>query len=206
MASKLECIDCKRLVMLRKENTVKFPTYHNNPVVAHGLRKTGLLILGLAPGLHGANATGLPFNGDYAGKFLNQCLEEKGFRLSEGGSSTSIGYCITNVVKCFPPSNRPLQSEINNCIKYLKKEILFVQPKIVLCLGVVAHDGLMKVLKGKNFIKFRHGNLFKVGQLLIVDSYHPSKLNILTGRLSREMFNRILTRIRKEFEKGIRSE
>ena len=200
--SNYECVDCERIVMLRNKNAIKFPTYHNNPVPALGLRKTGLLILGLAPGLHGANATGIPFNGDYAGKFLNQCLEENGFRLSEAGNSAKFQYCITNIEKCLPPSDRPSQSEVNNCIKYLKKEISFVQPKIILCLGVVAHNGLMKVLEVKKLIRFQHGKIFKVGQLSIIDSYHPSKLNIFTGRLSKEMLGEILTKIRKEFEKA----
>ena len=85
-----DCVDCERLVSVRKENSIKFPTYYNRPVLADGYEKTKFLIVGLAPGLHGANATGLPFDGDFAGRFLKQCLEENGFRLQREGNSRSI--------------------------------------------------------------------------------------------------------------------
>ena len=117
VVSDYDCVDCERLVSVRKENSIKFPTYYNRPVFANGYEKTGLLIVGLAPGLHGANATGLPFTGDFAGRFLTQCLEENGFKLMSEGNSGAINYCITNAVKCFPPLNRPLQSEIDNCLR-----------------------------------------------------------------------------------------
>ena len=201
-----DCVDCERLVSLRKENAIKFPTYYNRPVLADGYGKTKFLIVGLAPGLHGANATGLPFDGDFAGRFLKQYLEETGFRLLKERNSGAFTYCITNAVKCFPPSNRPLQSEINNCLRHLKKEISVIQPNFILCLGVVAHNAAMRACREDSFTKFQHGNSFKVGQRIIFDSYHPSKRNISTKRLTREMFRIILKKIIKEIEKVTPSE
>ena len=196
-----DCVDCERLVRVRKENSIKFPAYYNRPVLSDGYEKTKLLIVGLAPGLHGANATGLPFEGDFAGRFLKQYLEENGFRLLREGNSGAINYCITNAVKCFPPLNRPLQSEVNNCLRHLKKEISVIQPNFILCLGAVAHNSVMRACKEDIFVKFQHGNSFKVGQRIIFDSYHPSKRNISTKRLSPAMFRNILKKINKEIEK-----
>ena len=196
-----DCVDCERLVSVRKDNSIKFPTYYNRPVFADRYEKTKFLIVGLAPGLHGANATGVPFSGDFAGRFLKQNLEENGFKLSREGNSRAVRYCITNAVKCFPPLNRPLQSEINNCLRHLKKEISLVQPNFILCLGVVAHNAVMKVFTEDVPIKFKHGNSFKVDQRIIFDSYHPSKRNISTKRLTPAMFSIILKKISKEIEK-----
>ena len=196
-----DCVDCERLVSVRKENSIKFPTYYNRPVLSDGYEKTNFLIVGLAPGLHGANATGLPFDGDFAGRFLKQCLEENGFRLQRERKSGAINYCITNAVKCFPPLNRPLQSEINNCLKYLMKEISVIQPNFILCLGAVAHNSVVRACNEDIFVKFQHGNSFRIGQRIIFDSYHPSKRNILTKRLTPAMFKIILKKISKEIEK-----
>ena len=201
-----DCVDCERLVNVRQENSIKFPTYYNRPVLADGYEKTTLLIVGLAPGLHGANATGLPFNGDFAGRFLKQNLDANGFKLPREGNSGGINYCITNAVKCFPPLNRPLQSEINNCLKYLTKEISVIQPNFILCLGAVAHNSAVRACKEGIFVKFQHGNSFRIGQKIIFDSYHPSKRNILTKRLTPEMFRVILKKIGKEIEKLITAE
>ena len=201
-----ECVDCERLVSLRKENSIKFPTYYNRPVPADGYEKTKFLIVGLAPGLHGANATGLPFEGDFAGKFLKQCLEENGLRLQTEKNLGSFNYCITNAVKCFPPSNRPLQSEINNCLRHLKKEISVIQPNFILCLGAVAHNAVVRACKEDILIKFQHGNSFRIGHRTIFDSYHPSKRNISTKRLTPAMFRIILKKICKEIEKVLPGE
>jgi len=201
-----DCVDCERLVTVRKENSKKFPTYYNRPVLANGYEKTKLLIVGLAPGLHGANATGLPFNGDFAGRFLKQNLDANGFKLQREGNSGGINYCITNAVKCFPPLNRPLQSEINNCLRHLKKEISVIQPNFILCLGAVAHNSVVRACKKDIFVKFQHENSFRIGQRIIFDSYHPSKRNLLTKRLTREMFGIILKKIIKEIEKVTMSE
>ena len=121
-------------------------------------------------------------------------------------NSGAINYCITNAVKCFPPLNRPLQSEINNCLRHLKKEISVIQPNFILCLGVIAHNAAMRACREDSFTKFQHGNSFKVGQRIIFDSYHPSKRNISTKRLTREMFRIILKKIIKEIEKVTPSE
>ncbi len=200
------CVDCERLVNIRQENSIKFPTYYNRPVLADGYKKTKLLIVGLAPGLHGANATGLPFNGDFAGRFLKQNLDANGFKLLREGNSGGINYCITNAVKCYPPSNRPLQSEINNCLRHLKKELSVIQPNFILCLGVIAHNAVIRACKVDALIKFQHGNSIRIGQRIIFDSYHPSKRNISTKRLTPAMFNIILKKISKEIEKVIPAE
>ena len=196
-----DCVDCERLVNARRENSIKFPTYHNRPVPADGYKKTKLLIVGLAPGLHGANATGLPFDGDFAGKFLKQHLDANGFKLPREGHAGAINYCITNAVKCFPPLNLPLQSEINNCLRHLKKELSVIKPNFILCLGVVAHNAVIRACKEDVRIKFQHGNSVRVGQRIIFDSYHPSKRNISTKRLTPAMFKIILKKISKEIEK-----
>ena len=196
-----DCVDCERLVSTRKENSIKFPTYYNRPVLSDGYETTKFLIVGLAPGLHGANATGLPFNGDFAGRFLKQCLEKNGFRLLREGNSGAINYCITNAVKCFPPLNRPLQSEVNNCSRHLKREISVIQPKFILCLGVVAHNAVIRACEEDVLVKFQHGNSFKVGQRIIFDCYHPSKRNISTKILTPAMLRIILKKISKEIEK-----
>lgn len=201
-----DCVDCERLVNVRQENSIKFPTYYNRPVLADGYEKTTLLIVGLAPGLHGANATGSPFSGDFAGRFLKQNLDANGFKLPREGNSGGINYCITNAVKCFPPLNRPLQSEINKCLRHLKKELSVIQPNFILCLGVVAHNAVIRACNGDALIKFQHGNSVRVGQKIIFDSYHPSKRNILTKRLTPEMFRIILKKISKEIEKLITAE
>ena len=206
VVSDYDCVDCERLVSVRQENSIKFPTYYNRPVFANGYEKTKLLIVGLAPGLHGANATGLPFNGDFAGRFLTQSLEENGFKLRGVENLGGINYCITNAVKCFPPSNRPLQSEINNCLKHLKKEISVIQPNFVLCLGAVAHNAVIKACKGDVFIKFQHGNSFRIDQRIVFDSYHPSRRNISTKRLTPKMLRIILKKISKEIEKVMPAE
>ena len=196
-----DCIDCERLVNVRKENSINFPTYYNRPVFADRYEEAIFLIVGLAPGLHGANATGLPFSGDFAGRFLKQNLEENGFKLLREGNSRAINYCVTNAVKCFPPLNRPLQSEINNCLKHLRKELSVIQPSFILCLGAVAHNAVMRACKEDIRIKFQHGKSFRVGQRIIFDSYHPSKRNILTKRLTPAMFKIILKKISKKISK-----
>ena len=156
--------------------------------------------------VYGANATGLPFDGDFAGGFLKQCLKENGFRLHKEKNSGAFTYCITNAVKCFPPSNRPLQSEINNCLRHLRKEISVVQPNFILCLGVVAHNAVVRACREDILIKFQHGNSFRIGHKIIFDSYHPSKRNISTKRLTPAMFRIILKKIRKEIEKVLPEE
>ena len=201
MVSYNKCMDCERLVKARRDNVIKFPTYYNKPVPSDGYEKTKFLIVGLAPGLHGANATGLPFNGDFAGRFLKQNLEENGFKLSRERKSGAINYCITNAVKCFPPLNRPLQSEINNCLRHLKKELSVIQPHFILCLGAGAHNAVIRACGKDVPVKFQHGNSFRVGQRIIFDSYHPSKRNISTKRLTTAMFRTILKKIREEIEK-----
>ena len=198
----IECRDCERLVSLRKENKKKYPKYYNKAVPGIGPRDAKLLILGLAPGLHGANASGIPFNGDFAGRFLNHFLVENRFTVLEKSEMpfNSVSCYITNVVKCLPPSNRPLQSEITRCSKYLKMEISFLNPNIILCLGVTAHKTLIRLKDKTKTVNFKHGNRFELGNRLVFDSYHPSKINVLTGRLTKKMFDDILKEIRKEFE------
>ena len=198
-----DCVDCERLVRFRNDNIKRYPSYHNKPVLAKGSTNPKLLIIGLAPGLHGANASGFPFHGDFSGRFLNECLEENGFRISntkQTKDSQAIECSVTNAVKCLPPLNRPLRGEINNCLKHLEKEVSFFKPKAILCLGVVAHNSLLSILQIKDIVKFKHGNQFRWNEMIIFDSFHPSKLNVSTGRLSKLMFNDTLKKISKQFE------
>lgn len=189
----LDCALCPRLVALRKEVCERHPSYHAAPVRPFGPRDARLLVVGLAPGMHGANATGRPFSGGNAGDLIYRTLYDFGFAsapCSDGpGDGLRLLDCrITNAVKCLPPDNKPVAAEIDACRRFLLPEL--VSPAVLVALGGVAHRALIRALglRQKDHV-FAHGaqHCLRVGQTLI-DSYHCSRYNLNTGRLSPDMF------------------
>jgi uracil-DNA glycosylase family 4 len=182
----------------------KHPSYHNAPVAPFGDGDARLLIVGLAPGAHGANATGRPFTGDHAGLLLYSALHAAGLAnrpqsLARGDGLTLVGCRITNAVKCLPPANKPETLEIDTCNRYLKAE-LEASPRVraILALGAIAHRAVLRAKGLKlNVYAFAHGNVHRLpdGRALI-DSYHCSRYNTQTGRLTAPMFATVLRRAR----------
>jgi len=199
------CQRCPRLSAYLTEIKTVYPAYYAQPVPPFGDPDPDLLIVGLAPGLHGANATGRPFTGDFAGILLYNTLFKYGF--SNQSSSVSradklhlSGCRITNAVKCVPPQNKPTTGEIITCNHFLYNEIHGLKPDtIILALGNIAHNAVLKAHKLKlQAYKFAHGAEHELpdGRLL-VDSYHCSRYNTQTRRLTEEMFNAVFARIRE---------
>ncbi len=177
------CRRCRRLVNQFKRLSVKHPDYWNKPVPAHGSPEARLLIVGLAPGLHGANKTGVPFVGDASGNLLHDVLAS--LELTDRVK-------ITNAVKCLPVKNLPSAKEVNNCSRFLKNELEEHRQKpsaTLLVLGGVAHKAVVRTLGARQAdFPFGHGAVHHIEGLHIVDSYHCSRYNTQTGRLTREMF------------------
>lgn len=197
------CQLCPRLTAFRTEQISRFPEYHNSPVAAFGAADARLLIVGLAPGLHGANASGRPFTGDASGRALFEMLYRYGFASQPESSHLGDGLrlinCrITNAVKCVPPQNRPRGDEIRTCNTYLREEIAGLLPgSLILVLGQIAHRSVLGAvglpLAG---LRFGHDLVHRLpGELTLVDSYHCSRYNFNTGRLTRPMFAQIFERI-----------
>ena len=194
-----DCALCPRLYDFRKSNRAALAGYFNAPVPSFGPSDAWLLIVGLAPGLHGANKTGRPFTGDYAGDLLYATLQKT--KLAEGRYDKRrddglrlIGCRITNAVRCVPPQNKPEGAEIKSCNGFLKAEIEAL-PKLstVLALGSIAHGAVLSALGlRKSAYKFGHGALHPLpdGRLL-ADSYHCSRYNTNTGRLTEAMFEAV---------------
>ena len=192
----LNCRQCPRLAMFLDEVKEKYPDYHARPVPPFGVDDPKLLIVGLAPGMHGANATGRPFTGDHAGILLYKALYKFGFSNQETATRADDGLelinCrISNAVKCLPPANKPTGAEINVCNQFLSSELETLSPgTVIVALGTVAHKAIIKALnlKQKDY-PFRHGNTASLanGQWLL-DSYHCSRYNTQTRRLTKEMF------------------
>ncbi|MCU7882479.1 MAG: uracil-DNA glycosylase [Candidatus Thiodiazotropha sp. (ex Lucinoma aequizonata)] len=199
------CRRCLRLVDFLDQVKKDYPNYHAAPVAPFGDAKARLLIVGLAPGMHGANATGCPFAGDHAGILLYQTLFDYGFSNQPEASSRKDGLklhnCrITNAVKCLPPQNKPIGSEINNCNSFLHDE-LESMPKnsLVISLGSIAHQAIIKALGlRQKVVSFAHGKEHEISdQLLLIDSYHCSRYNTQTRRLTTAMFQQIFSRARE---------
>jgi len=201
----LNCRQCPRLAKFLDKVGKQYPDYHARPVPPFGVNAPDLLIVGLAPGMHGANATGRPFTGDYAGILLYESLHKFGFSNQPESTALNDGLklkrCrITNAVKCLPPENKPTGDEINTCNTFLATELANLKPgTIVLALGGIAHKAVIKAkgLKQKDFV-FAHNALHKLdnGQSLI-DSYHCSRYNTQTRRLTEKMFHDVFRKIQK---------
>jgi uracil-DNA glycosylase family 4 len=204
-----KCSQCPRLHKFLKQVKRDYPDYHARPVAPFGVEQPKLLIVGLAPGMHGANATGRPFTGDFAGILLYETLYKYGFSNKPESVSRSDGLklkqCrITNAVKCLPPENKPTTSEINTCNQYLVRELSLLKPgTCILVLGNIAHMAVLKALdlKRKDF-PFSHGAQFDLpGHLQLFTSYHCSRYNTQTKRLTTSMFHEVFRRIRKHIGK-----
>jgi uracil-DNA glycosylase len=205
------CALCPRLVKFRAANRKKFPDKFNAPVPAFGDDDPLLLIVGLAPGLKGANFSGRAFTGDASGDLLYPTLLKFGFAAGDFGRHADdglklVGARITNAVRCVPPENKPVPAEINACRPFMEREFAsFRRLKAIVALGTIAHKGILKSLglPLKDY-KFRHGNThaLKPRQHLkqpvtLIDSYHCSRYNVNTGRLTVDMFEDIFGIARK---------
>ena len=202
------CQLCPRLVELRGVNRVAWPDWHNAPVPSFGPTTAELLIVGLAPGLKGANRTGRPFTGDFAGDLLYRTLSSFGFSKGQYNQSAEDGLSmincrITNGVRCLPPQNKPTGLEVKNCRSFLENEIQTMKNlKVILALGGVAHATLITALgKSRSQYKFSHGALHELPEgIALANSYHCSRYNTNTGRLSEEMFADVFQKIQSRIE------
>ncbi len=198
-----KCNKCSRLNHHLKETKREFPDYSCKPVTPFGDIKARLLIVGLAPGKHGANATGRPFTGDYAGVLLYQTLYKFGFAsklesVSSDDDLKLIDCRITNAVKCLPPENKPTTDEVDTCIKYLSAELGDVRNGLIISLGGIAHRAVLKVLEQKlSRFPFAHGAEYEIDSNTLLASYHCSRYNTQTRRLSTTMFEDIFKRARQ---------
>ncbi len=197
-----DCVLCPRLASFLAKTAHAHPEYHCKPVAPFGDPHPRLLIVGLAPGMHGANRTGRPFTGDFAGILLYESLFERGLSTSRVSTDRFdplrlLGVRITNAVKCLPPDNKPLPVEIKTCNRYLTAELNeLASVKVVLALGTVAHDATVAACGMKrSAARFGHGSEHSLpaGRWL-VDSYHCSRYNTQTRRLTADMFRQVLGR------------
>jgi len=202
-AFSVDCRSCDRLASFLDEVGTRHPDYHARPVPSFGPADAQLLIVGLAPGMHGANATGRPFTGDYAGLLLYRTLFDFGFASAPESVSAKDGLqlrnCrITNAVRCLPPQNKPTTDEVNNCNAYLQSEIGSAEPpKVVLALGGVAHRAVLKALDVRlSAYPFGHAAWHEPAGVTLVDSYHCSRYNTQTRRLTEAMFRDVFQSIR----------
>jgi uracil-DNA glycosylase family 4 len=203
-----DCCFCPRLAALRRAQQKLHPDWFNAPVPPFGDVKAELLIVGLAPGLRGANRTGRPFTGDYAGGLLYQTLAKLGFTSGEYDAHPDDGLelrrvRITNAVRCVPPQNKPDAAEIATCRQYLAAEIAgMTSLRAILALGAIAHQSVLAALgfrRGR--FPFRHGQVHVLPSgLTLADSYHCSRLNTNTGKLTIEMFDVVFADIARLLE------
>jgi uracil-DNA glycosylase family 4 len=199
------CPLCPRLAEFREQARAREPDWFNAPVPPFGDSDTKLLIVGLAPGMQGANRTGRPFTGDYAGDLLYATLLEYGFAKGSYQARPDDGLrlvdCrIGNAVRCVPPQNKPLPVEINTCRQFLIATIA-AMPKLraIVALGRIAHESTLKALGVRSAAApFAHGAVHKAGALQLYDSYHCSRYNTNTGVLTPKMFRDVFAKVRKD--------
>jgi uracil-DNA glycosylase family 4 len=202
-----DCPKCPRLCDFRTRNRQNYPTFFNAPVPSFGNLDAEFLVVGLAPGLKGANQTGRPFTGDYAGLVLYSSLLKFGFAKGEYKEKKDDGlelvnFRITNAVRCVPPENKPEPSEIKNCSSFLTDEIAAMPNlKVILSLGLVSHNAVLKNFGIKlSQIKFIHVSVNSLNRKIkLLDSYHCSRYNINTGRLTQKMFDDVMLIARQNF-------
>ncbi|MBR1126492.1 uracil-DNA glycosylase [Bradyrhizobium lablabi] len=200
-----DCPLCPRLVSFREQTRAKEPTWYNAPVDSFGDANARLLIVGLAPGMQGANRTGRPFTGDYAGDLLYATLLEYGFAKGVYQARPDDGLrlvdCrISNAVRCVPPQNKPLPVEINTCRQFLSATIA-TMPRLraIVMLGRIAHESTVKALGLRNAaVPFAHGAVHIAGKIGLYDSYHCSRYNTNTGVLTPKMFRDVFARVRAD--------
>lgn len=203
-----DCGLCPRLVAFRAGNALKFPHFFNGAVPSFGELDAALLIVGLAPGLKGANATGRPFTGDYAGDILYDALLRHGlargvYKKRPDDGLELVNVRITNAVRCVPPENKPEPDEIKRCNAYLVDEVATMKKlKVILTLGNISHAAVLRMLGQKlSSAKFAHGAEHAVKSnersFIILNSYHTSRYNIQTRRLTPDMFDVIIRRAKE---------
>ena len=195
------CKQCPRLAQFLKDVRKQYPDYFAKPVPAFGDKNARLCIIGLAPGMHGANATGRPFTGDHAGILLYQTLHKYGFAsaaesISVDDGLTLLNCRITNAVKCLPPQNKPVGAEVNTCNKWLAQELEALPENYVLvALGGIAHKAVIKALGLKQSeYSFGHAVEHKLERGILIDCYHCSRYNTQTKRLTTPMFEKVFKR------------
>jgi uracil-DNA glycosylase family 4 len=200
----IACRKCPRLVSWREEvarvkrRAYKDQEYWGKPVPGFGDPKARILIVGLAPGAHGSNRTGRPFTGDASGGFLYPALYRAGFANQPLAKSRGDGLIlkdlyIASVGRCAPPANKPSPEELNNCQPFLEREIQILKPKVIVCLGRIAFERIIRMYSTRtSAFKFAHGASCKLDAgVSILCSYHPSQQNTLTGKLTVQMFDDI---------------
>lgn len=198
-----DCPHCPRLVAFRQKWRAKEPTWFNAPVPSFGPLDARLLIVGLAPGLQGANRTGRPFTGDWAGDLLYETLGRYGFSRGEYDERPDDGLAlvdcrITNSVRCVPPENKPTPAEINTCRDFLAPTIAEMKKlRAIVTLGRISHESTVKALGGKRSAsQFGHGLRHTIGPIAVFSSYHCSRYNTNTGVLTPDMFRKVFADVR----------
>jgi len=206
----IQCRKCPRLVEWREEvarvkrKAYRDQEYWGKPVPGFGDPQARILVVGLAPGAHGSNRTGRQFTGDASGGFLFPALHRAGFANQAEAESKNDGLVLKDMYitasgRCAPPDNKPTPVELNTCQPYLEREAQILQPKVIVCLGKIAFDRILKIFAVRN-LKFAHGALYSIHPsrealilhpLHLICSYHPSQQNTLTGKLTVEMFDEI---------------
>jgi len=200
----IACRLCPRLVEWReqvareKRRAYRDQEYWGKPVPGFGDPQAGVFVVGLAPGAHGSNRTGRQFTGDASGGFFYPALHRAGFANQPGSSARDDGLRLTGlytapVCRCAPPANKPSSEEMANCQPYLERELELIRPKVVVALGRIAFDSILRIYSVRNVgWKFAHCAQFKIGNgPWLLCSYHPSQQNTLTGKLTVEMFDRV---------------
>jgi uracil-DNA glycosylase len=199
-----DCTRCPRLAGFLAESRHRYPQYWSRPVAPFGAAEPAILIVGLAPGMHGANRTGRPFTGDFAGILLYETLHELGLATQPTSISADdplrlVDARITNAVKCLPPENKPTPEEVRRCNDYLVAEISQTPSvRVFVALGRVAHEAVLLALGLKrSYFVFGHGAEHALPESrMLVDSYHCSRYNTQTGRLTAPMFRKVMKRAR----------
>ncbi len=206
-----DCPLCPRLAIYRNDNRAANPSWYNAPVPSFGDPGAWLAVVGLAPGLRGANRTGRPFTGDFAGELLYATLAQ--FGLAEGSYAadpddglTLRGVMITNAVRCAPPDNKPKPQEIAACNLFLKARLTALPAlTAVLALGRIAHDATLDATGARrSTFGFAHGKRHELNGIALFDSYHCSRHNTNTGRLTKSMFQAVFAAIMNDRRKGLR--
>lgn len=199
-----DCPLCPRLVDLRETLRAQHPEWHNAPVASFGDPQAWLAIVGLAPGMHGANRTGRPFTGDQSGSLFYDTLIANGFvtgdyQATPDDGIAMAGAIIINAVRCLPPANKPTPEEIRTCRRFLEPALdALPMLKVVVALGQIAHQSAIKAIGGKlPKYRFGHGAEHKLPSgIVLIDSYHPSRYNQNTGRITPEMFDAVFRQAR----------
>jgi len=203
-----DCQLCPRLVAFRAANAASEPSWFNGAVPSFGDPQARLIVVGLAPGLRGANRTGRPFTGDYAGELLYETLLDFGFARGSYAAAPDDGLelvdcLITNAVRCVPPENKPTPAEIGTCRPFLVSRLAASEgARAIMALGRIAHDSTLAAFEArKAAFPFAHGAQHKVREpFVLFDSFHCSRYNTNTGRLTRQMFRDVFAAIRAHLD------